>query len=103
VLGVFGENDFLISVPNIQRFRNELEKRDMSYQITVYPSVPHGWLNDTMPGRYREEAARAAWNEIVAYLAARLAPDVPERAQVNWTFRCAKSVDYDFTKAVREA
>jgi len=60
VLGIFGEDDHVISISDIQRFRNELEKRNHSYQITMYPGVPHGWLNDTMPGRYRPEAYRIA-------------------------------------------
>ncbi|HEV8020596.1 MAG TPA: dienelactone hydrolase family protein [Candidatus Lustribacter sp.] len=103
VLGIFGEGDFLISVPNVQRFRNALEDRNLSYQITIYPAVPHGWLNDTMPGRYRPEPAAAAWDEIETFLKAKLAPGANGHNEISWTFRSAKSVNYDFTKAVREA
>jgi carboxymethylenebutenolidase len=103
VLGIFGENDFLISVPNILRFRNAFEERDLSYQITIYPNVPHGWLNDTMPGRYRAEPAQEAWNEIIAFLRTKLAEGANGRTQVSWSFRSVKSVDYDFTKNVRQA
>jgi carboxymethylenebutenolidase len=102
-LAIFGENDFLISVPNVQRFRNALEDRNLSYQITLYPNVPHGWLNDTMPGRYRPDAAKEAWDEIIAFLKARLAPGANGHTEVSWSFRSRKSIDYDFTKSVREA
>jgi hypothetical protein len=26
-----------------------------------YKGAPHGWLNDTMPGRYRKPQAEAGW------------------------------------------
>jgi len=45
VLGIFGEGDHVISIDDVLRFRNELEKRQHSYQITLYPEVPHGWLD----------------------------------------------------------
>lgn len=103
VLAIFGEGDFLISIPNVQRLRNALEERNLSYQITIYPNVPHGWLNDTMPGRYRPDPAKAAWDEIIGFFTARLAPDADGQGEVSWTFRSVKSVDYDFSKAVRLA
>jgi carboxymethylenebutenolidase len=103
ILAIFGEGDFLISVPNVQRLRNALEERNLSYQITIYPKVPHGWLNDTMPGRYRPEPAKAAWDEIIAFFKAQLAAGANGHTEVTWSFHSVKSVDYDFTKAVREA
>jgi carboxymethylenebutenolidase len=93
----------LISIPNVQRFRNALEERNLSYQITIYPNVPHGWLNDTMPGRYRPDQAQAAWDEIIAFFTAQLAAGANGQTEVRWSFRSVKSVDYDFTKAVRLA
>ena len=106
VLAIFGEGDFLISVPNVQRLRNAFEDQNMSYQITIYPSVPaRSWLtsNDTMPGRYRPDPAKAAWDEIIAFLKAMLAPGANGHTEVSWSFHSVKSVDYDFTKAKREA
>ena len=103
VLAIFGEGDFLISVPNVQRFRNALEERNLSYQITIYPSVPHGWLNDTMPGRYRPAEAKAAWDEIVTFLSEKLAVGANGHKEITWSFQSVKSIDYDFTKNKREA
>jgi len=100
VLGIFGEDDHVISIGDVQRFRNELEKRRHSYQVTMYPGVPHGWLNDTMPGRYRRDAAEAAWAELLGFLRAKLRPDL-DRSVVERNYQSRTAVDCDFTKKVR--
>jgi carboxymethylenebutenolidase len=100
VLGIFGEDDHVISIGDVLRFRNELEKRNHSYQITMVPGVPHGWLNDTMPGRYRPREAQENWAELLAFLRVKLAPNV-DGSVVEWTFRSRTSVDYDFSKKIR--
>ncbi|HKN10950.1 MAG TPA: dienelactone hydrolase family protein, partial [Pseudomonadota bacterium] len=68
----------------------------------VYPGAPHGWLNDTMPGRYRREAAQAAWARQLAFLKTVFDPayDSSRRVQV---YECEHAADYDFTKNVRLA
>jgi carboxymethylenebutenolidase len=52
VLGMFGKTDHLISLDDVRRFRNCLERYDKSFRIRVFTDTPHGSLNDTMPGRY---------------------------------------------------
>jgi carboxymethylenebutenolidase len=102
VLGIFGEEDHLIAVDDVLRFRNELEERNISYRISIYSSMPHGWLNDTMPGRYRAAEAQLAWDEAVTYL--RMKTDPRARSEeIAWAFRSVKSRDYDFTKNRRLA
>lgn len=100
VLGIFGEGDHVISIDDVLRFRNALEQRNLSYQISIYPSVPHGWLNDTMPGRYRPAEAKQAWDETIAFLKEKLAPGANGQ-QITWSFRSVKSPSYDFSKNVR--
>jgi carboxymethylenebutenolidase len=102
VLGIFGEADHVISLADIRRFRDCLDRYDKSYTIKVYPGAPHGWLNDTMPGRYRREAAEAAWAFQLAFLARVFAPgyDRSRRVQV---YECEHSANYDFSKNVRLA
>jgi carboxymethylenebutenolidase len=95
VLGIFGERDHLIAVDDVLRFRNELEQRNMSYQISLYADMPHGWLNDTMPGRYRPAEAQVAWDEAVTYLCMRTNAGARSK-EVAWAFRSVKSADYDF-------
>jgi carboxymethylenebutenolidase len=68
VLGIFGEADHIISIDDVVRFRNCLEKAKKNCHIRIYPGAPHGWLNDTMPGRYRKEAAKDAWSLMMAFL-----------------------------------
>jgi carboxymethylenebutenolidase len=74
VLGMFGETDHLISLDDIRRFRDCLDRHGKSYSIHVYRDAPHGWLNDTMPGRYRRAQAEASWADQRAFLARVLAP-----------------------------
>ena len=100
VLGVFGELDNLISVEDVQRFRTALEAAERSYQIRQYPDAPHGYLNDTMPGRYRRPQAESAWRTLSDFLARVHSGGYPAN-RVQWSFDTDHSVDYDFTKNVR--
>ena len=102
VLGLFGEDDHLISIENVQRFRTELEQANKSYRIRIFRGAPHGWLNDTMPGRYRPEAAEAAWSELTSFLHGALDGGW-DREHVVWEFESDVSPDYDFSKNVRLA
>ena len=100
VLGVFGEADHIISVDDVVRFRNCLEKTGKNYHVRLYRDAPHGWLNDTMPGRYRREAAKDAWSLMMAFLKKCFTGGWdPER--ISWTFESDYSAKYDFTKNVR--
>ena len=102
VLGIFGEADHVISIDDVRRFRDCLDRHEKSYTIKVYPGAPHGWLNDTMPGRYRREAAEAAWALQLAFLnnVFHGRYDKPRRVQV---YECEHAADYDFRKNVRLA
>ncbi|MDE0355165.1 MAG: dienelactone hydrolase family protein [Deltaproteobacteria bacterium] len=102
VLGVFGDSDHIISVDDVLRFRRALEDSWKSYSIRIFPDAPHGWLNDTMPGRYRLESAEAAWELLFRFLAQHLAAD-PGPSRVEWEFEGDIPLDYDFSKTVRLA
>lgn len=95
VLGIWGERDHTMSVEDVRRVRDLLEDARRSYDFTVYAGMPHGWLNDTMPGRSRPAEAEAAFEQIVQWLA-----DVlhgPPATAVTWRFRSEIAPDYDFT------
>jgi carboxymethylenebutenolidase len=100
VLGIFGEADHLISLADVRRFRDSLDRHDKTYTIRVFAGAPHGWLNDTMPGRYRREAAEAAWALQLRFLRQVFDPqrDKTRRVQV---YECEHAADYDFEKNVR--
>jgi carboxymethylenebutenolidase len=100
VLGIFGEKDHVISLMDVQRLRNTLEEYNKSYEITVYGEAPHGWMNDTMPGRYRAEITEQSWQELLDFLALTLTPNY-NNSLVQWKFASSKHADYDFTKNVR--
>jgi carboxymethylenebutenolidase len=100
LLGVFGEADHIISIDDVLRFRAALERNKKSYHIRIYPDAPHGWLNDTMPGRYRKEAARDAWNFLLGYLKKTMSQGAG-KDRVSWTFESDFSTGYDFKKNVR--
>jgi carboxymethylenebutenolidase len=100
VLAIFGEKDHVISFDDVLRFRGALEVQNLPYQITIYPDAPHGWLNDTMPGRYRPETSKQTWAEVLAFLNLTLGPRYKPDL-IEWKFQAARHADYDFTKNVR--
>ncbi len=99
LLGVFGEADHIISVDDVVRFRDGLERNKKAYHIRIYPDAPHGWLNDTMPGRYRKAAAVDAWNLLLGFLKKTMNGKSNDR--ITWTFESDCSRNYDFKKNVR--
>jgi len=100
VLGMFGETDHLISLDDIRRFRDCLERHGKSYDIHVYRDAPHGWLNDTMPGRYRGAQAEAAWADQRAFLQHIMAPG-HDRSTRTQRYAADIAADYDFSRNVR--
>ena len=100
VLGVFGEADHIISVDDVVRFRNCLEKAKKSCHVRLYRDAPHGWLNDTMPGRYRPQEAEQAWLQILAFLEQVYSGAFPAE-RVTWRFESDISREYDFSQNVR--
>ncbi len=97
---VFGETDHSISLDNIIRVRDAYEAARKSYRLRIVAEAPHGFLNDTMPGRYRHRQAAYVWSLIMEFL-----DEVFDRRwsseRVVWDFHCDSSVNYDFTKNVR--
>jgi len=101
VLFVFGEADHTISLDDVRRTRDALESGRRSYRMKVFPGMPHGWLNDTMPGRYRPREAEAAWRVLLDFLSDVFTGAWPGAGQVRWEFESASAPDYDFSRNVR--
>lgn len=100
ILGIFGENDHRISVEDLRNFRNCLERYGRNFTIKVYPGAPHGFLNDTMPGRFRPRQASAGWETQLQFLKGVFSnktgsPRIVQRYELDI------SSDYDFSKNVR--
>ena len=62
--------------------------------------MPHGWLNSTMPGRYREKEAAEAWRLIVDFLRRVFSGAFPPD-RVRWKCQSDLAVSYDFAQNVR--
>lgn len=101
-LAVFGEADHVIAIKEIYAFRAKLERFEKNYDIRLFPAMPHGWLNDTMPGRYRQRQAEEAWLVIMEFLSRAFAAGYPEE-RVRWRMFGEYSRSYDFSKNVRLA
>ena len=102
MLGIFGEADFLISIDDVARLRRALEKHRKSYEVKMVAGMPHGWMNDTMPGRYRPQETAETWALILDFLE-RVAAGAFPPDRVRWRFESDIAQDYDFTKNVRLA
>jgi carboxymethylenebutenolidase len=101
VFAAFGSDDHLIAIDDVRRLRNALEQHKKSYEMHLYAGAPHGWLNDTMPGRYRKPQADAGWNAQMRFLREAFAGEwKPD--QVRWRFESESSINYDFSKNVRQ-
>jgi carboxymethylenebutenolidase len=98
ILFIFGEGDHVISLEDVLRVRGALERGKRSYRMRVFPDVPHGWLNQTMPGRYRPEPARMAWSLLLAFLDEVLCGRWPGGGRIRWEFESDISPVYDFSK-----
>lgn len=97
---VFGELDNLIHRDNIVRMFSVLAEAKKSFDIRIYADAPHGFLNDTMPGRFRPDQAQTAWNQITSFLKSVFAGEW-EKGRAIWRFDASSSLDYDFTKMKR--
>jgi carboxymethylenebutenolidase len=102
ILGIWGEDDSVISIDLLRRLRNTLEDHRKTYEFTLFPHMPHGWFNSTMPGRYRPKETEEAWSMIMDFLARVNAGAFPTD-RVIWRFQSDVALDYDFTKKVRLA
>jgi carboxymethylenebutenolidase len=96
VLGLWGERDHTMSVDDVRRVRDLLEDARRSYDFILYPDMPHGWLNDTMPGRFRPAEAEQTLSTIIEWLNDKANADAPA-TQVSWSFRSSISTNYDFS------
>jgi carboxymethylenebutenolidase len=100
MVAVFGELDNLIPLSNIVRMVGVLANAKKSFDVRVYAGAPHGFLNDTMPGRFRAGQSSAAWQQITTFLDA-VFSDKYARDRVVWRFESDSAADYDFTKMKR--
>lgn len=102
-LGQFGELDNLISVDDVRFIRNQFEDVGQSYEITLYQGAPHGWMNSTMPGRFRPEIAELSFAELAGFLGDHLRSPKPRDSEISWRYHATFARDYDFSQNKRLA
>jgi carboxymethylenebutenolidase len=73
VLGLYGEEDALIPLADVDQLRHRLAESGQPFEIRLYPGAGHAFMNDTRPAMYRPDAAADAWPRLVAFLRERLA------------------------------
>ncbi|WP_083453035.1 dienelactone hydrolase family protein [Mycolicibacterium goodii] len=99
VLGIWGEKDHTMSVEDVRALRGHLEDARRTYEFMMYPDLPHGWLNDTMPGRFRAEQAAETFDLMVRWLGTTMS-ETPA-ADVSWRFTSTIAADYEFAANTR--
>lgn len=99
-LFVFGEADHTISLDNVRRMRDALETHRKSYRMHVLADAPHGFMNDTMPGRYRPRDTEVGWNMLLTFMR-EVSGGQWLAKRVHWEFSCNAGGDYDFSNNVR--
>ena len=102
VIGIWGEDDFVVSMNDVRQLRGILEDTRKTYEFTLFRDMPHGWMNDTMPGRYRPKETEMAWKLILDFIERVHAGAFPKDRMI-WRFESDAAVSYDFTKKVRLA
>lgn len=102
VLGIWGEKDHVVSLDQVRHMRQLLEDNGVSYEFTMFPTVAHGWLNSTMPGRYRATEGEAAWSLVLSFLQRAFDGQFDPDRQF-WSFTADIGKPYDFSTHVRLA
>ena len=66
-LGLFGEEDGLIPLADVEELRLLLAEAGKSFEIVTYQNAGHAFFNDTRADAYRPQAAADAWPRAVAF------------------------------------
>jgi carboxymethylenebutenolidase len=67
-LGLFGEEDGIIPLADVDELRSILERERKVFEIKTYPAAGHAFFNDTRPDMYRPAAAADAWSRCLGFL-----------------------------------
>lgn len=70
--GHFGAEDLGIPIPPLKAAADALRAADQDAMIWVYEGAPHAFFNDTSTA-YRPEAAKLAWERLLAFFGRELA------------------------------
>ena len=77
VMGFYGGDDKNPSPDDMARHDQMLNRWGIEHTFHAYEGAAHSFMNDTVPGAYREKAAKDAWPKLVAFLNETLKAAVP--------------------------
>ena len=67
VLGIFADQDAVISLDSVHQFEAGLNQLGIENEIYIYEGVPHAFANPSNPGHDAEKTADA-WEKTIAFL-----------------------------------
>ena len=67
-MGFVGSDDKVIPPDDVARVDAELTRVGVEHTFHTYDGAGHSFMNDTLPDRFREQAAKDAWQKLVAFL-----------------------------------
>jgi carboxymethylenebutenolidase len=67
MIGFFGEQDTNPSPEDVRKIDAELTRLGKWHEFHMYKDTHHAFQNFLNPDRYRERAARASWEELLAF------------------------------------
>jgi carboxymethylenebutenolidase len=67
VLGIFGDQDESIPVPNVEQFEDALTKNGVTNEIYIYKGVGHAFANPS-GDNYAPNETKGAWHKTVSFL-----------------------------------
>jgi carboxymethylenebutenolidase len=72
LLGLFGADDPLIPVFQVEELGSRLAKTGRPCEVKVYPGAGHAFMNDTRPEMHRPAVAQDAWERMVGFFREKL-------------------------------
>jgi carboxymethylenebutenolidase len=73
ILGLFAEDDRVITVDSVEKFRDALDNLGKTYEIEIFPGTGHSFANPRA-NRYDAAVAARAWQKTMAFLDLHLSP-----------------------------
>jgi carboxymethylenebutenolidase len=67
VFGVFAESDTRVN-QNLEAFAAKMKELGKPFEYKIYPGTQHAFMNFTNPQRYNAEQAKAAWEDVRAFV-----------------------------------
>jgi carboxymethylenebutenolidase len=67
LLGLFGEQDHLIPVPEVRELERRLAALRQPSDVVLYPGAGHAFMNDTRPELHRPQVAGDAWRRMLHF------------------------------------